>query len=170
MGAPGMIDVAPFKHCVCDKLGKGRALCVGALTFAEQGKKVTLGIRSGEEAKALVIDGCVLKDGKLKCDGLFLFLDNHRAAALLVELKGRDISHVFEQLAYVKHQRQEYADLIQMLGRCGRGRVVEKAFVVSNAIPSKPEKERWENKYGIRVRAILHCEATSSIPDLRDYL
>jgi hypothetical protein len=138
--------------------------------LAEQGKKVTLGIRSGEQAKALVIDGCVLNDGKPKCDGLFLFLDNHRAAALLVELKGRDIAHAYEQLAYVKQHRQEYMDLIEMLRRCGRGRVVEKAFVVSNAIPSKAEKERWENQHRIRVRAIVHCEATTPIPDLRVYL
>lgn len=165
-----MIDVASFEHCVCDKFGKVHALCAGALTFAEQGKKVTLSIRSGETAKALVIDGCVLNDDKPKCDGLFLFLDNHRAAALLVELKGRDIPHAFKQLAYVKRNRQEYAALIHILGSCGRGNAIEKAFVVSNVIPSTPEKERWENQYGIRVRAILHCEAISPIPDLRKYL
>jgi len=170
MGASAVIDVSPFAHCVCEKMGTTHELCDGALTLSEQGKKIRLSTRSGEDAIALVIDGCVIKDGKLKCDGLFLFLDNHRAAALLVELKGGDIRHAFEQLAYVQTSRPEYTELIARLKNCGKGRVIQKAFIVSNHMLSKTEYEPWENQYGVRITAILHCEATTPIPDLRPYL
>jgi hypothetical protein len=170
VGASVVIDVAPFDRCVCDRMVNAHDLCEGALTLSERGKKVRLSLRPGEQAKAIVIDGCVLQDNHPKCDGLFLFLGNHRAAALLVELKGTDIQHAFEQLKSVRECRREYANLIERLRSCGQGRVTEKAFVVSSRMVSKPEHERWENQVGIRVTAILHSEAASPIPDLRAYL
>jgi hypothetical protein len=125
-----MIDVSPFEDCVCKKMANAHALCDGALTLSENGKKVKLSLRSGEDARALAIDGCVLKDKdqQPKCDGLFVFLDNRRIAVLLVELKGVDIRHAFEQLAYVRNIRQEYKQLIASLMGCGKGKPVERAL------------------------------------------
>ena len=86
-----MIDVTPFEECVCRKMPNNYDLCQDILTFSEKGKKVRLVIRPGEEANALVLDGCVFKDNKLKCDGLFLFQKGNKKFALLVELKGTKI-------------------------------------------------------------------------------
>lgn len=122
-----MINVAPFEHCLCQKMGNTLDLCDAVLTFCEKGKKVKLEIRQNEEAKALVLDGCVFQDNELKCDGLFLF-------------------------------------------RSGNKKFAEKAFIVSNGMLSKPERESLENQHGIRVREVLHCEATTPVPDLRQYL
>ena len=58
----------------------------------------------------------------------------------LVQLKGAsDIAHAFAQLA----------------------------FVVTNGLLSRPEKERLEKHHGMRVQEVLHCEASTPIPDLR---
>jgi hypothetical protein len=165
-----MIDVAPFEHCVCKRMANAHGLCEAELTLSERGKKVRLNPRPGEQARALVIDGCVLQDNAPKCDGLFLFCSSQRLAALLVELKGTDVRHAFEQLKYVKERRPEYSRLIARLRTCGSGNLIEKAFVVSNRIIAKPEHERLENQVGIRVTAILHSEAALPIPDLRKYL
>lgn len=165
-----MIDVAPFEHCICKRMANEHALCEGELTLSERGKKVRLIPRQGEQAKALVIDGCVLQDNAPKCDGLFLFLGNHRLAVLLVELKGTDVHHALEQLKHVRERRPEYRQLVERLRDSGPGNLSEKAFVVSSRIVTKPEHERLENQIGIRVTAILHSEAASPIPDLRRYL
>lgn len=166
-----MIDVAPYEHCVCRGMGNRLALCDGALIFSEQGKKVRLAVKSGEEAKALVLDGCVFMDNKLKCDGLFLYRGATKKVAMLVELKGAsEIPHAFKQLAYVRRSRPEYRQLIDQFAADGAGQVIEKAIIVSNGILNKPEHEALEKQYNIRVAAILHSEATSPMPDARQYL
>lgn len=70
----------------------------------------------------------------------------------------------------MKHHRAEYRQLVTGLEEETRGRVAEKAVVVTNGLLSKPEQERLENHHGIRVMAVLHCEASSPIPEMRDYL
>ncbi len=171
MGAKEMINVAPFEHCLCQKMGNTLDLCDAVLTFCEKGKKVKLEIRQNEEAKALVLDGCVFQDNELKCDGLFLFRSGNKKFAVLVELKGaHDIPHAFEQIAHVKRCRTEYREMVERFQSDGVGQLVEKAFIVSNGMLSKPERESLENQHGIRVREVLHCEATTPVPDLRQYL
>jgi len=167
-----MIDVAPFDDCVCKKMGNRHDLCVSALTLSEKGKSVTLRIRSGEEAKALVLDGCVFMDNSLRCDGLYLYKKGNKRYALLVELKGAcDIPHGFEQLAYVKKHRQEYRQIVDdFWAEAGGVQPIEKAFLVSNGSLSKPELESLEKRYCIRVTPLFNREATSPIPDLGEYL
>ncbi|MGM0700851.1 MAG: hypothetical protein ACQEUG_00440 [Pseudomonadota bacterium] len=165
------MNLGEYQGCVCRKMGNAQALCQGELTLGEQGKQVRLTPKAGEWTVAVVLDGCVLHDNQSKCDGLFLWQGNQRHAAVLVELKGAgDIPHAFEQLAYVKRHRAEYRQLVNRLEEEVRGRVAEKAVVVTNGLLSKPEQERLENHHGIRVMAVLHCEASSPIPELRDYL
>jgi len=153
-------------------MGNTHSLCDGELSFAENGKKVRLTLkRSDEEAKALVLDGCLFNDQSLKCDGLFLYRNRHTQAALLIELKGSaDIPHAVEQLAYVRQHRPAYRRLVERMNADGVGRVMEKAFIVSNGRISKPALERLERHHGIRVTAVLHSEATTPVPELRTYL
>jgi len=166
-----LIDVTPYEQCVCLKMNKTHELCDDRLTFSEQGKQIKLGIRKGEEAKALVLDGCVFTDDLPKCDGMFLFKSRNRKFAILVELKGaHDIPHAIEHLAYTQKLRHEYQQLIKRFHADGQGQLSERAFIVSNGMLSKPVLERLENKFAIRVNALLHCEATSPIPDLRNYV
>lgn len=167
-----MIDVMPYDECVCRRMGNAHGLCEAELTFSEKGKKVRLSIRPSEEVKAVVLDDCVFRDNKLKCDGLFLYRSDTKKAALLVELKGAgDIPHAFAQLAYVRKSRPEYRDLVDKLRQTdGPGQVIEKAFIVSSGQLSRPRIETLENQYDIRISALLHSKAISSIPDLRDYL
>uniref|UniRef100_Q3ATZ3 Uncharacterized protein n=1 Tax=Chlorobium chlorochromatii (strain CaD3) TaxID=340177 RepID=Q3ATZ3_CHLCH len=167
-----MIDVKPFENCVCQKMNNHLSLCKSELTLSEKGKSVTLRIRSSEEAKVLVLDGCVFMDNSSRCDGLYLYKKGNKRYALLVELKGAcDIPHGFEQLAYVKKNRQEYRQIVDHFWvEAGGVQPIEKAFLVSNGSLSKPDLETLEKQHNIRVTAILHCEATSQIPDLRKYL
>ncbi|GAA5171544.1 MULTISPECIES: hypothetical protein [Halomonadaceae] len=167
------MNLGKYQDCVCRRMGNTQALCRGELTLGEQGKRIRLTPKAGEQAVAVVLDGCVLRDNQPKCDGLFLWQGNQSNAAVLVELKGAgDIPHAFEQLAYVKRQRPEYRALVKSLrAEAGAGRrVLEKAVVITNGMLSKPDQERLEDHYGIRVMAVLHCEASSPIPELRDHL
>ncbi len=166
-----MINVEPFQHCVCQKMANVQSCCLHEHGFSEQGKKVKLTPKTGEELLAVVLDGCVFDDYLLKCDGLFLFASPNRKAAILIELKGAgDIPHAFEQLVFVRTHRPQYKALLSNLNQLPGPKALEMAFIVSNGFLTKPQKEKLENQHGIRVVAVLHCEAVSQVPDLRQYL
>lgn len=165
-----MIDTSPYQHCECLRMGNRHSVCQSELSLEEQGKKVTLSPRRGEEAKAIVLDGCVFTDNDTKCDALYLFKGTGKKVAALVELKGAgDIVHAYEQLAYTRKHREEYQHLKQKLEQSGAGQVKEMAFIVTNGMLSKPTREKLENEHGIRVSEVLKSEATSRVPDLREY-
>lgn len=170
-GIENMIDTSPFQRCECRRMGNKHPVCRSELSLEEQGKKVTLSLRANEEAKALVLDGCVFQDSNIKCDALYLFKSHNRKVAALVELKGAgDIPHAFEQLAYTRSQRQEYHQLRQQLDDSAPGQLIEKAFIVTNGMLPKPEREKLENHHGIRVNEVLHSEPSKKVPDLRTYI
>ncbi|MWV55261.1 hypothetical protein GJ685_09405 [Chlorobium phaeovibrioides] len=167
-----MIDVGRFAGCVCQKMRSQNAelgLCDGEFGFSEKGKKVRLELRGDEEGVALMLDGCVFTDDGLpRCDGLFLFQKRGKKAAILIELKGAwHIEEAFAQLAYVHHERAEYAEIVGVLERDGPGKVQHFAYIVSNGTMDKPQKERMEEAHGIRVKEILSCDSSSTIPSIR---
>ncbi len=169
-GGGAVIDTDPFVHCECQRIGNRFGICQSALSLEEQGKKVCLSPRQNEEAKAVVLDGCVFIDNNMKCDALFLFKRHNLKVVALVELKGAgDIPHAFSQLAYTQKHRAEYRQLVQQLKKDGPGQLKEKAFIVSNGVLSKPEKERLENEHGMRVSEVIYSEPGSKVPDLRDW-
>lgn len=164
-----MINIHKYENCVCQSRRNPHVLCDGNLIFEENGIKGLLP-KQGEEAKALVIDGCVCKDNNPRCDGMFLLKGNQKCAALLVELKGIRIDEAAEQLAWTKNNRIEYREIIELfVADCNR-RVYEHAFIISNYIPTKRELIHFENQYQIRIKSIVHSEPTKPITDLREYL
>ncbi len=165
-----MISIWKFETCVCRDRRIPDKLCEGNLSFEEKGKKVRLTLRANEEAKALVIDQCVCRDNNLKCDGIFLYRRKNKHWIIMVELKGRDIEHAFEQLAYMKNNRTEYQEIARLFMEGERGRAQQEAFIVSNFKISITEKQELENDHRIRVKTILHSAATTPIPDIRQYL
>jgi len=165
-----MINVGRFQVCVCQGNGNPDGLCGGDLLLQEKGKKVSISLRHAEEARALVIDGCICNDDGLKCDGLFLYRRGNHKWILLVELKGSDIQHAFEQLHYTRFCRPEYAEIEQSFTEGRIGNLTREAFIVSNHLFSKIEQNTLENQWRMRVKNILFSEATSPIPDLRDFL
>lgn len=60
-----------------------------------------------------------------------------------------------------------FHQLLADLEHQGGVKPVVKAFVVTNGLLSRPEKERLEKHHGVRVQEVLHCEASTPIPDLR---
>lgn len=165
------MNIAPYEDCACGRMANTHSLCAGELVFREAGKQVRLDPRRDERAIAVVLDGCVFQDDRLKCDGLFLWRGRNKKAAVLVELKGaHHIAHAFEQLAYVQRERSEYHKLLATLEALPGGVSQQVAIIVSNGMLTRPEHERLENTYGIRVRAVVHCEPTSTIPDVRENL
>ena len=89
---------------------------------------------------------------------------------ILVELKGSEVEHAFEQLVYMRKHRPEYKK-IEKLFITGQNRnMSHEAFIVSNFKKTEVEKQKLENTYRIRVKAILHSEATIPVPDIRQYL
>lgn len=165
-----MIDVEKFEICVCRNKGIPDKLCESNLSFEEKGKKVRLTLRGNEEAKALAIDQCVCKDNNMKCDGLFLYRRKNKHWIIMVELKGGDIEHAFEQLAYMRNNRPEYKEIEQLFMAGEKGRAQQEAFIVSNYKILITEQQKLEIANGIRVKTILHSAATKPIPDLRQYL
>jgi hypothetical protein len=165
-----MIELKDFETCVCKSKGAPNSLCENKLTFEEKGKKVKLSIKANEEAKALAIDQCVCKDNLLKCDGLFLYRRKNNHWMIMVELKGRDIVHAFEQLAYMKHHRPVYKEIEHLFMPENPGQLHHEAFIVSNFKITTVEQQKLEQRHGIRVKSILHSEATKPIPDIRKYL
>jgi len=167
-----VIDLGMFERCVCRRMGNVHELCAGVLEFAEQGKRVRFQTRSGEEAKAVVLDGCVFTDGDRRCDGLFLACIGRKKYAVLVELKGvSDLAHAFEQIAFVRYQRAEYREIVENFSQADpRGRVLEKAVIVSNGILQKPDRERLEQEHSVRLLTFFYCEPTSRVPDIREFI
>lgn len=164
-----MIDLGAWHECVCKQYNNSQSLCKNQYTISEQGKSVRLVPRGGEEVMAIVLDDCVISDHGKRCDALFLYRRNLRYS-FLVEIKGAgDIPKAFEQLSYTRN-RDEYQQIIDQFYKLENKRVIEKFAIVSNGMLSKPDLERLENAYKIRVKRILHCEATTPIPDLKDLL
>jgi hypothetical protein len=147
------------------------SLCDGPYTFSEQGKKVKMEPRGrAEQVVAIMLDRCVFKDQDLKCDGLFLFCGPNKAAAVLVELKGVDIERAFDQLAHVRRERPQYKTFVAELTRQCDSRTQELAFIISSSLRSPLEKEKLEERYAMRVKAILHSAASLKVPDLRAWI
>lgn len=165
-----MINIGKFQNCVCRGRANPNDLCDGKLTFEEKGKKITLELKAGEEAIAVVIDGCVCEDNISKCDGMFLYKRNNKRWIILIELKGSDLEHAFKQLAFMKNKRPEYNELYSLFSEENKYNLQEKSFIVSNHILQRTEHQKFENSNGIRVTKILHSAATKPVPNLRDYL
>jgi hypothetical protein len=144
---------------------------VDECTVRESGKAVRLKPSSGESVKAVILDGCVMRDNDTKCDALFLYDRGNRKYSFLVELKGAgDLQKAFEQLGYTLHHRLEYRRIVDIFDASPGGKTNEKCVIVSNGQIAKPAQERLENEYGVRVRKILYCEGNSRIPDLREVI
>lgn len=166
-----MVDINPYNHCICLRMNNTQEACLGANGLQEKGKSVICSTKNGESVACIVLDGCVFTDQIQKCDGLFLLSTNSKKFACLVELKGVDIEHAFEQIAFVKNQRPEYQQIKDSFTASeGAHQVIEKAFIVSSGSMSKPEQERLEEEHGIRVMPILHSDATTPIPDIRKWI
>lgn len=165
-----MIDLGPFETCVCVRPGQPYDSCGDRLVLQEKGKKVTIKPKQGESAKLLVLDGCVFKDNLPKCDGIFFYEKANRAYMILVELKGGDIHHAFEQIKYTREKRVEYTNLKSQFSQNRSGSILESAFVISNHRIDRVSHQKLEKTYGVRVKAVLHSEATTPLPDLRTWL
>jgi len=169
-----MIDLGNQKHCICKKHNNRQDECLNEYTIREKGKTVKLKVKNNDESCcAIVIDQCVIIDNNTKCDALFLFHSMTKKVSFLTELKGAgDIPKAFRQLSYTKNKRNEYSTIIDKFGLVENSKISvnQKFIIVSNGILDKNEREKLENEYKIRVTAILHSEATTPIPNLRDYI
>ncbi len=166
-----MIDLGEKSHCICQKLHNAQAMCVNEYTIREKGKSVKLAPAIGEQAMAIIIDGCMIKDNDPKCDALFLYQSTTRKYSFLVEIKGKsEIDKAFAQLRYTRDNRVEYQRMLTLFQQRGAGSIIQRFAIVSNAQLTKVEREKLENRNGIRVRKILHCEATTPIPDLKELI
>ena len=87
-----------------------------------------------------------------------------------MELKGSDVEHAFEQLAYMKNRRPEYKEIYELFQEGNNSQLTEAAFIVTNHLLSIPERQKLEISNGIRVKIILHSAATKPVPNVRDYL
>ncbi|MBE9561313.1 MAG: hypothetical protein IMF12_00435 [Proteobacteria bacterium] len=164
-----MIYLELEKECVCKKMGNIRKECRNEYTIGEQGKYIKLERKNTRESVlAIVIDGCIIKDNESKCDALFLYKKETDKYSFLVELKGAgDIEKAFRQLSYTRNNRDEYKNIIKNFKSLDDKKVNQKFVIVSNGMLSKPKLESLEKKNNIRVKEILHCEATTPIPDLK---
>jgi hypothetical protein len=89
---------------------------------------------------------------------------------IMVELKGGNLEHAFEQLAYMRNHRTEYNEIEQLFVAEQIGNIHHSAFIVSNFMISTVAQQKMEQENGIRVKKILHSEASKTIPDIRDLL
>jgi len=163
----GMIDLGEWNDCICQRYDNTQEACVNEQTIREEGKAVKLVPKNGEQMMAIVLDGCVFTDNHTKCDALFLHKGRLKHS-FLVELKGAgDLPKAFEQLAYTRDHRPEYRTFINSFTDTDGQRVCEKFVIVSNGQMGKVEQAQLERDHQIIIRQILHCEATTPVPDLR---
>lgn len=167
-----MIDLGINNHCICKKYKNTQTECVDEYTIMEQGKSVRLSSKNGnEKVCTIIIDQCLITGNQTKCDALFLFHSKSKKVSFLTELKGAgDIPKAFSQLSYTQKNRNEYKDTIKKFKELDSQSVIEKFIIVSNGFLDKTRQEELENEHKIRVTAILHSEATSPVPNLRDYI
>jgi len=162
-----MLDLGEWNACVCPRMGRGPRPCQNQYMVQEQGKAVKLEPKSSETVLAIVLDACVMQDNTTKCDALFVYRRPNGKWAFLVELKGAgEMEKAFDQLSQTR-RRSEYNWIVQQFANLDPRRVKEQFVVVSNGIMGKAERERLEEKYGLRVHMILHREPTRPVPDLR---
>jgi len=158
-----MIDLGQFESCVCVRRGEPSESCADRFVLQEKGKKITLRPKQGERVKLLVLDGCIFKDTRSKCDGIFFFEKGNSTYIILVELKGGDIDHAFEQIKFARENRQIYSDLRNQLGQDRSGKVCEDTFVISNHRLDKVSHQSWKRlmEYELKrcfiLRQLHHC-------------
>lgn len=171
MAAKTQTDLVPaaLQHCVCVANKDPCDLCCGELCFLDQGIRVKLTTKGGEEAIGLALDGCVFTDNQKKCDGLFVLKQDRQVFIVLVELKATHVEDAYEQIAYVRNDRQEYADLTKYLGElvANRSQIRQQAFIVSTSAIDRRTQQKLEKSSGIRPRIITLGKPSSSAPDLR---
>ena len=167
-----MRDLVPafMMTCICSSSKTPCSLCCGRLCFGEKGKRVMLKPKRGENALALVLDQCVFSDNKLKCDGLFVLCRPNRSYVFLVELKGNEIWHAYQQISHVMKKRPEYKLIVGHVHEICAGRPVEKSFIISNRTINLKEKQELEKAWKIRPILIANQKPTSKAPDLRKYI
>ncbi len=168
-----MIDLGSKNHCICPKFKKDDTPkeCVDQYTIREKGKSITLEPKSKENVLVIVIDQCLITDNNIKCDALFLYKTQTKKYSFLVELKGAgEIEKAFKQLSYTRDSRKEYKNVIEKFYGIDNKKVIERFAIVSNGTLEKTKLEELEYEYNIRVKKILHCEATSPIPDLKELI
>jgi len=165
------INLGNKNNCICKKYKNTQPECVNKYNICEQGKSVKLEVNNNEKMCAIIIDQCLITGNKTKCDAIFLFSSKNKAVSFLTELKGAgDIPKAFKQLS-TTCKDAEYKNVINKLKHFSNNKkVIEKFIIVSNGLLDKTTQEKLENEYEIRVTAILHSEATTPIPNLRDYI
>lgn len=168
-----------FNCCVCVKAGscvdtgKRCSLCFGSNGFQEKGQQVKLvPQKNDEQVKAIVLDGCLLSDdSKRRCDGLFLFCKASKIYIVLVELKGTHIEDACDQLACVKNEHQEYANLFKLIENHKKVKIIEMFFIITNVAVSSREQRRFNKEYNMRFEIITNPRRkrrqNSITPDLR---
>ena len=55
-----------MNSCICKEYGSTPTECNGALQIKEQGKKVKISLKSGENALFAIIDKCLITDNNKK--------------------------------------------------------------------------------------------------------
>lgn len=156
----------PINACICQsKPHNVHKECVDYNWVRDSGKSVKLEPRySKEKVTVVLIDNCIIKGtSRTKCDALFLYETiKSQIYSFLVELKGSDIRHAFEQLNATKSSA-EYSNIISKLS----GFVIQKYVIVSNVQMNKIELQKLEREFKIRVGDILYNEPHTPIPDLK---
>ena len=163
-----MIDLGRFNTCVCQADNNPVPMCAGALVLRERGKSVKLLPKNGEEAIAVILDQCVVKN-TATCDGLFLLKTPHMKWMIPVELKGTHFYDAFQQLATTMHELPEFDEITNIFKADEQIKINIHAVVISNAILNTRDQRKLEQTHNIRVKKILHSTATKPIEDIRKY-
>ena len=161
-----------YINCACVRNGEPHALCSGAYGLREKGMEVFLKPLHGEEACALVVDGCLVseRDEFPRCDGIFLLKQPGKKWVITVELKGSDLYRAYEQLQYTRLSRPFYADIVGEFRNNEPTQLIEYSYIVSSCIVSSAEKARMNHQFNFNVRSILKTSASEPVPDLRKEL
>jgi hypothetical protein len=167
-----MIDLEAKNYCICPKIKISNTPkeCKDQYTISEQGKSITLKPKNNQEnVTVIVIDDCIITDSKIKCDALFLYKKSNKKYSFLVELKGANhIEKAFKQLSCTRNKRKEYRDILKKFREIDNKNIEERFAIVSNGTMEKTRLEELEDSYNIRIKNIIHSEATTPIPDLRE--
>lgn len=124
------------------------------ISVSEKGRKFEIRNNSLKTICVVEVDGCLIDDGRERCDYLFE-MGNPELRAVYVELKGGDIGKAFKQLAAT-------------IGYCGNRhlRHVKYCYIVASRVPrSGPKiqtlKKTMAKKYKVQLyvktqKAVFH--------------
>lgn len=165
-----LIDLPKAVDCTCRTNLDPHDLCNGRYRLNENGVKVQMLPKKGEQVQLIILDGCLCTNEGRKCDALFVYQGKKGKVLISVELKGTDIPSAVEQLALTR-KREEYQTIQEAFAEIKpHGHVREKAVLVSYQLIGQRDRVMLTRDHGLPFLPLVTTKGTGRVQDIRGLL